>query len=287
MTAPRRRPLFAFDEAWLTSWEHVTTPIIVIAAVLPIVAVGDLSYVWVLWGTWAVFAIDFGVHVAVERRFVRSYRGWIYLAIIVVTFPWFYVVPRAEWTHLSFVIRIAYMGRLVLAASMSVKGIRLLIERLGNTVLYALGAILICSLVVYNVEDGQNGFDSFGDTLWWAIVTITTVGYGDLVPEKLIGRLAAAALMITGVAILGALAGSLAAFFGMGGQETESEPDRRESVSLDERVDELTGRICELTDKIDGMAADGCRMSISTGPSDVVVDEGAENRKRHGTRSED
>ena len=49
--------------------------------------------------------------------------------------------------------------------------------------------------------------------MWWAIVTLTTVGYGDIVPETTTGRIAAVMIMLTGVAVLGLLAGTLASFF--------------------------------------------------------------------------
>ena len=70
------------------------------------------------------------------------------------------------------------------------------------------------SLVAYYAEHPANpGFATVGDALWWGIVTLTTVGYGDIVPETPAGRFAAVTIMITGVAVLGLLAGSLASFF--------------------------------------------------------------------------
>lgn len=45
-------------------------------------------------------------------------------------------------------------------------------------------------------------FDSFGEALWWAVVTVTTVGYGDVVPESATGRATAAALMLVGLGLI-------------------------------------------------------------------------------------
>jgi voltage-gated potassium channel len=70
------------------------------------------------------------------------------------------------------------------------------------------------SLVAYHAEHPTNpGFATVGDALWWGIVTLTTVGYGDIVPKTATGRWAAIVIMITGIAVLGVLAGSLASFF--------------------------------------------------------------------------
>jgi voltage-gated potassium channel len=72
--------------------------------------------------------------------------------------------------------------------------------------------VFVGSLAVLDVE--QNAPDakilSFGDAAWWAITTITTVGYGDLFPVTPIGRLVAAALMMSGIAVLGVVTASIA-----------------------------------------------------------------------------
>jgi voltage-gated potassium channel len=82
------------------------------------------------------------------------------------------------------------------------------------------------SLVAYHAEHPTKpGFATVGDALWWGIVTLTTVGYGDIVPKTETGRWAAIVIMITGIAVLGALAGSLASFFRLdNGGSPDSEP---------------------------------------------------------------
>ena len=71
--------------------------------------------------------------------------------------------------------------------------------------------------VAYYAEHPTNPeYKTYGDSLWWAIVTLTTVGYGDIVPETAAGRWAAVFIMVTGVAVLGLLAGTLASFFRIG-----------------------------------------------------------------------
>jgi voltage-gated potassium channel len=57
---------------------------------------------------------------------------------------------------------------------------------------------------------GRSTFGSWGDSLWWALTTLTTVGYGDHMPVTTAGRLVAAAVMIAGVAVLGGVAALVA-----------------------------------------------------------------------------
>jgi len=67
--------------------------------------------------------------------------------------------------------------------------------------------IIICSTLVYYAERNTAGtaFTSIPAAMWWCVVTITTVGYGDMYPATLIGKLIASAAMITGLALFGIL----------------------------------------------------------------------------------
>ncbi|MFJ4618791.1 potassium channel family protein [Streptomyces sp. NPDC088812] len=71
-----------------------------------------------------------------------------------------------------------------------------------------------CSLAVYDQERGAPGtqMHSFGDALWWACATLTTVGYGDVVPVTAGGRAIAVGLMACGLALLGAVTGSFSSW---------------------------------------------------------------------------
>ena len=67
--------------------------------------------------------------------------------------------------------------------------------------------------------DGSN-IKNFGDGLWWAITTVTTVGYGDRYPTTTEGRFIAIALMIMGISLMGVITASVAAWFIKMGQES-------------------------------------------------------------------
>lgn len=73
--------------------------------------------------------------------------------------------------------------------------------------------VFVCSDIAYHAERASNSeFKTYADSLWWGVVTICTVGYGDITPRTGAGRWAGVVLMVTGIGIIGALAGSLASF---------------------------------------------------------------------------
>ena len=79
----------------------------------------------------------------------------------------------------------------------------------GKVAIYATGGVLllvfIASLAVLDAERGKPGsnIENIGDALWWALTTVTTVGYGDQFPVTDQGRMVAAALMLCGIALIG------------------------------------------------------------------------------------
>lgn len=130
--------------------------------------------------------------------------------------------------------RLIRLGRLLRLA----RGFRALAGALGRrgliyvvslTVLAVLGAgALMATLEPATVKGG------FWSGVWWALVTATTVGYGDISPATVEGRIVAAILMFVGIGLVGTLAASIAAHF-VGQQENT------ELVAIQERLVRIEG----------------------------------------------
>lgn len=196
-------------ERWQSRWN---LPIIV-AAVLPLFMTSPKSRgveIFVGVGSWLVFVVD----LVVQRRIVPDYlhrrSGMVDLGILVLTFP-YYLIPGVSGG--SAILLLARLGRVV-RVLLATSGLRRFAARLGKVAIVAGLVVLIASIAAYQAEHPTNPeFATLGDSLWWGIVTLTTVGYGDIVPTTSAGRFAGIAIMFTGIAVLGVLAGSLADLF--------------------------------------------------------------------------
>jgi voltage-gated potassium channel len=122
-------------------------------------------------------------------------------------------------------------------------------------VLSAILLIWIAAVAILGFERGEVGsnIENFGDALWWALVTTTTVGYGDFFPVTIEGRIVSGALMVLGISLIGVVTASVAAWFV---RLTTAESDEREEASIAKNEQQIRGlhdKIDALQDKLDAL----------------------------------
>jgi voltage-gated potassium channel len=88
----------------------------------------------------------------------------------------------------------------------------LTVRRAARIIASVTVSVTIVAAVVIHFTDPTN-FPNIGDSLWWAIQTVTTVGYGDLVPTSPIGRLVAALVMLVGIGFLTVITAAITSTF--------------------------------------------------------------------------
>jgi voltage-gated potassium channel len=153
------------------------------------------------FGSWIVFLVDYVVRVwAAPNR--RTYFTKHLLDLVIVALP-----ALRPLRLMRLVILFRVLNR---KAAASLRGRVPLYVTVSAMTLVACGALAV--LDAERHAPGSN-ISSFGNALWWAVVTVTTVGYGDHFPVTLQGRFVAAGLMIGGVALIGVVTASFAAWF--------------------------------------------------------------------------
>jgi voltage-gated potassium channel len=174
------------------------------------------------WGIWAIFAGELVFIVAVARRQAAALRAhWLDVAIVLVTVPLY-----GELLSSLRSVRLYRLLRLVRAGV--VIGRALQAERRltsGNALRLAVLATVFLTVAAGAVQAtvDTRDFESFWDGVWWAVVTVTTVGYGDIYPHTVAGRIIAIAVMLLGIGFLAVLTATVASHFVQVDQEQGSQ----------------------------------------------------------------
>jgi voltage-gated potassium channel len=162
------------------------------------------------WAFTGAFTIEYLLRVVTarrRRRYVTSFYGVVdllavlpaYLGLVLGATPYLVLLRALRLLRVFRVLKLTrYLGEA------NVLGAALVASRQKITVflVFVLTAVLLVGSLMYLVEGPERGFTSIPLSMYWAIVTLTTVGYGDIAPQTALGRLLAAALMILGYGVI-------------------------------------------------------------------------------------
>jgi len=162
------------------------------------------------WVLTILFSIEYLLRVISVKKpssYIFSFYGIIdflatvptYLSLVFVGSHYLLVI---RIIRLLRIFRVLKLVRYVGAADQ----LRLAINNSRGKIIVFLEVVLVLVIIMgslmYLIEGPENGFTSIPKSIYWAIVTITTVGYGDIAPHTLLGQTLASILMITGYAII-------------------------------------------------------------------------------------
>jgi voltage-gated potassium channel len=170
------------------------------------------------WVIWVTFTADFLIRWAARGTSRHFREAWFDLVLILVSPP-FLAPDYLQGARGLRAIRALRMLRLLQAGAVAGIALRVSKRLFGRrkfhyTALLAVAVVLLGAMGVLLAESNQNrSITSFGDALWWAIVTATTVGYGDVSPITTEGRVIAVFLMLTGIGVIGIFTATVANYF--------------------------------------------------------------------------
>jgi voltage-gated potassium channel len=238
------------DTVTMEKWSDRTRPVIVAAAFAPFVVATlatdsrEALFFLVDFASWGVFLVDLIVRLFIDRRYLRSGKGVFDLTIVLATFPW-YVLPGAGGMEFLLVFRLARLAR-VMRSSDFFSSMGAALRRFGGLGIWIVGATLFSAQMVMNAEPPESGYETFGDALWWAIVSLTTVGYGDLFPVTPFGRMAGVIMMLTGLAALGSVAAILSSMFMASGSDEAADGGDDDAGEVAEELRALRAEVADL-----------------------------------------
>ncbi|SRR6056297_290612 len=199
-------------------WFDITLLIAIICSVFIVMLesveqVKENYAIWLLgveWGFTILFTVEYFLRIVIVRKpwnYIKSFYGIIDLLSIIPTYLSLFIVG----THSLIVVRsirllrlfkILKMSRFIGEASVLTEALRASREKIIVFLFSVFTSVIILGTLMYLIEGSENGFTSIPKSIYWAIVTLTTVGYGDIAPQTIAGQTLASFIMILGYAII-------------------------------------------------------------------------------------
>lgn len=191
---------------------------------------GDLFHA-LEWGFTIIFTIEFILRLLSLHqpwRYVLSFLGLVdLLAIIPSYLSLFYAGAQAllvfRALRLLRVFRIFRLTHFMSEMQFLLVAIRGSLRKIAIFMLIVFTIVIILGSLMHLIERRQNGFESIPASIYWAIVTITTVGYGDIAPATPLGKLVASVIMLIGYGIIAVPTGILTTEFALAASRKEQQ----------------------------------------------------------------
>lgn len=205
------------------------------------------------WFFTILFTLEYLLRIfSVPRplKYMTSFYGIIDLLAILPTYlglffdtATFLLTIRA--LRLLRMFRIFKLGRYLKEAAVLVKALQSSMYKIILFFGVVLTLVLILGSLLYLIEGEKNGFTSIPQSVYWAIVTITTVGYGDIAPATVLGKLLASIAMLTGYSIIAVPTGIISMELGRAAKSGEK-PASRTCVECEHKDHDSDAVFCKI-----------------------------------------
>lgn len=162
------------------------------------------------WIFTVLFTIEYVARVLVvkhPRRYIFSFLGLVDLLAVLPTYLSIFITGSqyllaVRIVRLLRVFRIFKLSRYVGEADVLKRALKASRHKITVFLLAVISIVIITGTLMYLVEGPENGFTSIPISIYWSIVTLTTVGYGDIAPQTVLGQTLASLIMIMGYGII-------------------------------------------------------------------------------------
>ena len=193
---------------------------------------------WIIW--LAFFAETAVMTFTVKHKFLYLTTNWLNLLIIFALFPLFW--PHFYLATIVRVMRVCLMFRFLIPW-LEFSTSFLARNHIGTTILVAVLLTTGSGLIIATFDPGIPNAEA---GIWWAWQTITSVGYGDVVPVTFLGRLLAIFVMLFAIGLLAVLTANFSAFFIERGEKSEKRQLQHildALARLEQKVDDIENKI--------------------------------------------
>ena len=190
------------------------------------------------WGITILFTLEYLLRIYVSLqplRYMRSFFGLVDLLAILPTYLDL-LFPGAHYLSLLRVLRVLRIFRILKLvkyigeANFLMRALRAGARKIAVFIFGVLMLVIILGSLMYLIEGPEHGFTSIPKGVYWAIVTLTTVGYGDISPQTPLGQFVASIIMITGYGIIAVPTAIVTA---------EMTNPRKDEATADEKTDHI------------------------------------------------
>ena len=203
------------------------------------------------WGFTGLFTLEYLARLLCVRhpwRYARSVFGVIDLLAVLPTWlalavPGLHSLLDVRILRLLRIFRVLKMGEYVVEYRALGTALAASRRKILVFLSFVLMVVLVMGTLMYVVEGSQHGFTSIPVAIYWAISTMTTVGFGDLVPKTDFGRFIASAMMLLGWGVLAVPTGIVSAEFTA--QRVRHAPTTRTCHECLSEGHEATARFCK------------------------------------------
>lgn len=162
------------------------------------------------WFFTILFTVEYAIRFSCVRhplRYATSFYGVVDLLAVLPTYLSIIIAGTQSLLvirvlRLLRIFRVFKLARYLRASSVLWEALKASRPRIGVFLLTVLTLVIVVGTLMYLIEGPENGFTSIPRAIYWAIVTMTTVGYGDIAPRTVLGQALAALVMVLGYGII-------------------------------------------------------------------------------------